>query len=191
MTMTLLNQFVRRAAAGDDRIRVLLVRRRLDPGEDDGAGRRARGEPGDRGTRHDSRERARGQPRRRRGRPLGHRVPAAELRARSRTPISGRLCAARLLDRRGAVVAGDPRAADDRGRVRQRRERDDRRPARFEDGAQRLDVLQLGDDRRFREPTSRATSCRTSTPTTGRCRIGTAAGWSAIPWAATARRASA
>ena len=40
---------------------------------------------------------------------------------------------------------GNPRAADDRRSLRQRRARDDRRAARLEDGAQRLDVLQLGD----------------------------------------------
>ena len=66
-------------------------------------------------------------------------------------PLSGRLRATRLLDWRGPVVAGDPRAADDRGRLCQRRARDDRRPAGFEDGTQRLDVLELGDDRRFRK----------------------------------------
>ena len=75
---------------------------------------------------------------------------------------------ARLLDRRRAVVAGDPRAADDRRRVRAGREGDDRRAARLQDGAQRLDVLELGDDRRLRDTSSRATWWPTSTRTTGR-----------------------
>ena len=45
---------------------------------------------------------------------------------------------------------GDPRAADHRGRLRAGRPRDDRRPAGFEDGAQRLDVLEFGHDGRLR-----------------------------------------
>ena len=49
-------------------------------------------------------------------------LPAAQLRARADAPLSGRLRAARLLDRRRAVDAGNPRAADDR-RARSRRAR--------------------------------------------------------------------
>ena len=62
----------------------------------------------------------------------------------------GRLRAARLLDRGRAVEQRDPRAADHRRRVRPGRARDDRRAAGLEDPAQRLDVFELADRRRFR-----------------------------------------
>ena len=97
-----------------------------------------------------ARRRTRGQPRRQLGRPRRARGAAAELRERKIAPLSRRLRAARLLDRRRAVVTRNPRAADDRGRLRAGREGDDRRLARLEDRAQRIDVLELADDRRFR-----------------------------------------
>ena len=85
----------------------------------------------------------------------------------------------------------DPRAADHRRRVRPGRARDDRRAAGLEDPAQRLDVFELTDRRRFR-------AVRRARP--GRLRRRAlphaagprrAADWSATRWAATARRASA
>jgi hypothetical protein len=50
-------------------------------------------------------------------------VFAAGLPPEPDTSLSGRLRATRILDWRGPVVAGDPRAADDRGRLCQRRAR--------------------------------------------------------------------
>ena len=118
------------------------------------------------------------------------RLSAARLRPRPEPSLPGRLRASRLLDRRRAVVAGDPRAADDRRRVRSRRERDDCRAAGLEDGAQRIDVLELGDDRRLRDLHRARRGRATSTRTTGRLRTATAAVSSATRWAAMARAAS-
>ena len=71
------------------------------------------------------------------------------------------------------------------------RARDDRRAARLEDGAQRLDVLQLGDDGRLRElrrARRRGLHGRALSDDRERAR---AAAWSVTRWAATARRGSA
>ena len=119
-------------------------------GADGGAARRSRRQTRDRRAREDPRRRSRGQPRRECGRPGHDRVPAAELREGQVAALPGRVRAARLLHRRRAVGRRDPRAADDRRRARPGRRGDDRRAARLEDGAQRLHVLELGDDRRLR-----------------------------------------
>ncbi len=86
---------------------------------------------------------------------------------------------------------GDPRAADHRGSIRQGGARDDRRAAGFEDRAQRLDVFEFGDHRRFRELRRARRGVVTSTRTIARSPAATAAAWSATPWAATARPVSA
>ena len=138
--------FIGRGGAGRRVLAARLGCAGADRGAARGPGREAR-----RGRAHqDPRHVARGQPRGRRRRPRRPRLPAAELRQGDEAPVPGRLRPARLLDRRGAVGAGDPRAADDRRRVRAGRPRDDRRAARLEDRAQRVDVLELGHDRRLR-----------------------------------------
>ena len=80
------------------------------------AGRRR--QAGHRRAHQDPRRRARRQSRGQRRRSRRARLPAAELRHRQVAALSRRVRAARLLHRRRAVDAGDPRAADDRGRVR-------------------------------------------------------------------------
>ncbi len=91
---------------------------RLRPGQDHGAGRRAGGAAGHRRAHHDSRQGTRRQPGRGRRRPHRPRLSAAQLLQRTEPSLSGRVRASRLFDRRRAMVAGDPRAADHRRRVR-------------------------------------------------------------------------
>ena len=93
----------------------------------------------------------RGQPGGRRRRPRCNRLSAAQLPERQTPPLSRGLRSAWLLHRRRAVDSRNPRAANHRRCFRRGRKGDDRGSAGLEDAAQRVNVLEFRDNRRFRE----------------------------------------
>ena len=119
------------------------------------------------------------------------RLSAAELQQGARTPLSGGVRAARLLHRRRAVVAEIHVPQTIEGAFAKGAQGDDRGAAGLEDGAQRLDVLELGHHGRLRElhRPRRGGLHRRALPDDSATRR--AAAWSVTRWAVTARRASA
>ena len=119
------------------------------------------------------------------------RLPAAQLSERETPPLSGRLRAAWLLHWRRAVDPRNPRAADDRRRLRPGREGDDCRSAGFEDDATTAPCIRVPSPPAISRSSSRTTWSRISTRITGRFPIAKAADWWATRWADTAQRGSA